>query len=337
MADAGFRALWGWNPLFSDRIDDGRAKVDELKGALGSTAVIGKIAGDETADGLRKVDEAAGSATAEVKSFQEQLRELRDQNLAVIDTEIAFERSLDDTAAAAKRASGGVETNSEVGRKNREVLNGLVRDTKAHAQAVLERTDEDQAACGDRAGPRRRSSALRGDGEKYCRRAEELAAEMFGIPNIEREVKVDTSQAEHDLKTVRGLIAAIRSKRVVITTQHNEVVVRSEGRNVPIGTGIGGQRWRTGQPVRRTGWVSGARAGVGEDAYVRRRPGRRPWPVPRRPSAGPGRGKRGRAVWGRNLTLAEQFGQQMEQALTRVLARMPWVRLWTADLYTRAG
>ncbi|MCX4468719.1 hypothetical protein OOK41_00035 [Micromonospora sp. NBC_01655] len=55
VADAGYTAadaLWGWNPLFSDRIDDGRAKVDELKGALGSTAVIGKIAGDEAMTGL---------------------------------------------------------------------------------------------------------------------------------------------------------------------------------------------------------------------------------------------------------------------------------------------
>lgn len=55
-------------------------------------------------------------------------------------------------------------------------------------------------------------------------------------------VTADTDQAKQELAKVGNLIRQIRSKKVVITTQHNQVVTRSEGRNVPIGA-PGGRRW----------------------------------------------------------------------------------------------
>lgn len=237
----------GWIPGVGDLITNNRERMDELAGALDAGGEAGAEAGDSIFGGLMKAAGAAGAASTEVKSFEETLVELRDQTLAMMDTEIAFERSLDETAAAAKGAAGGIDATTEAGRRNREALLGLVRETKAHAAAVRERTGSEDLAA--QVTERGRAAFIRNAIAMGAskRAAKSLADQMFGIPNVKRTVDVRTRQTPIDLSTLAGRIAAIRSKRVVISVHNNITTTRSEGRNVGIGDGIGGRA--SGGPI----------------------------------------------------------------------------------------
>ncbi|WP_051723705.1 hypothetical protein [Micromonospora chokoriensis] len=238
----------GWLPIVGDKITDNRERMDELAAALEGGGEEGQEAGDSIFGGLMKAAEGAKTADVEVKAFTDTLAELRDQTLAMYNTEIAFERSLDETAEAAKNAKRGIDTNTESGRKNMETLLGLVRETKAHASAVAERMGSEEAGAAvteqGRAAFLRAADAMKVEkGE-----AKRLADQLFGIPNVKREVDVKTKQHPIDLTTLAGRIAAIKSKSVVISVHNKITTTRTEGRNVGIGDGIGGRA--SGGPIK---------------------------------------------------------------------------------------
>lgn len=252
IADAAGKvaSMWSWIPVLGDQIDRSNSHIDEMRAALDGSGEAGETAGANIFDGLKKAADGASSANREVKSLTETLRELREQTASAIDAEIAFERSLDDVAAAAKKANGGIDLNTEAGRRNMEQLRSLHESTKRYADAIRERTgSEDQAAAVTEKGRKAFIANAQAMGVSK-KEAKDLATQLFGIPNISREVTVKTDSAAHNVRTLRGLIAAIKSKRVVITA-----VTRSEGRAVPIGDGIGGRA--SGGPVKKgqTFWV----------------------------------------------------------------------------------
>lgn len=233
-------ALFGWIPVVGDLTNSWETNWNELDQAMKDAKTASTDSGSTIIDTLLKVADASATATAEVKSFQDQLRELRDQTLEVERAEIEFEAKLDEVAAAAKRAKGGIDVHTAAGRENRSMLLDLVSVTKASAQAIKDRTGSDDLAA--QATERGRAAFLRAAEAMRVEKGEakRLADQLFGIPNISRSVKVDTKDARYDVKTLGGLIAAIKNKRVVITVDvQGNTRVRVGGRNVPIGD-VGG-------------------------------------------------------------------------------------------------
>ncbi|MFD4206260.1 hypothetical protein ACFWRG_09740 [Micromonospora tulbaghiae] len=175
--------LWGWIPGMGEGIDAARKRIEELRGALEDSDESGEKAGDNIFGGLRKAADAAGTASGEVKSFTEYLQELRDQTFAALNTELAFEQSLDDTAKAARNAKGGLDKKTEAGRQNWQVLSGLVRETKAHSAAVFEQTKSTSEAARVTERGRKAFIAAAVQMGMSKKEARDYATQLFGIPD----------------------------------------------------------------------------------------------------------------------------------------------------------
>lgn len=184
--------------------------------AMAETASQYAVAAEQAEDGttdwgaaLDGIIPKLDAATAETKSFQEQLRELRDNNLNAAQTQIQFEETIDRVTAAAKRAKNTIDVNTAAGRENRQMLLDLVADTKSHAQAILEQTGSHDLAA--QATERGRAAFMKAAAAMKVEKgeAESLANQLFGIPDVNRTVTVDTAQAEKNVRWLKTQISGI--------------------------------------------------------------------------------------------------------------------------------
>ncbi|MEO3929235.1 hypothetical protein ABGB07_36100 [Micromonosporaceae bacterium B7E4] len=215
--------LFEW---FSRANDDGGKKSEEFAAELATLM-----------DGFRDTSTEAEDAARAVQQYADALDEIVDQNLSAAETNLRYRESL-------KEAKDAID-------KKRKVTSGELEQLLALAKTANAATDamEEQGASTERLSAHQRDAREEfiriADRMGYTKdQAKQLADQYLKIPRkVPTEVTVDTAQAARNLRDIIALSAQIRSKRVVITTVNNEVRVRSEGRNVPIGTGVGGRRW----------------------------------------------------------------------------------------------
>lgn len=216
-----------------------QAEIEASGATSGLTGVVGPL------------EQAMRGAATETKSAEDAAKDLKtawddlfDGHMSYDRAVIAYKQGVKDLNAELKDGKRSLNENTAAGRENRtEVLDqiGRIGDLR---QARI-----DQGESIDTVNGKYKSEigTIRAKLKELGYEKGEIDA-LIGkyetIPaRVSTKVTAETVQAEKNLADVRSLIAQIKSKRVVITTQHNTVITRSEGRNVGIGNGVGGRRW----------------------------------------------------------------------------------------------
>ncbi|MFG3639079.1 hypothetical protein ACGF3C_02245 [Micromonospora sp. NPDC047762] len=209
-----------------------RAATDEANGAL-----------DASSEGYRNTTQSIEEFNARLAEAFELQNQGTSANLSAEQANLRLEEAIDKATAAGKANNDGISANTEKGRANREALLGIAGAAATAAEKIHATTGSTELA--SQATERGRAKFLEAAAAMGVEKgeAQRLAAQLFGIPSVNPKVTVTTKQQPLDLKTVAGRIAAIKSKTVVITVHNKIITTRSEGRNVPIGDGVGGRRW----------------------------------------------------------------------------------------------
>jgi ABC-type transporter Mla subunit MlaD len=203
------------------------------------SGVIGELGGKIRGTGQETI--TAADAAREMKSaFDELFGGAMGYDRAVI----AYKDGVKDLNKELRDGKRSLDENTAAGRTNRTAVLDQIGRIKELRDARIEQGESIDVVNGKyQAEIGKIRAKLKELGYEQSE-IDELIGKYEAIPGrVSTKVSAETAQAERNLAQVRSLIAQIRSKRVVITTQHNQVVTRSEGRNVPIGDGVGGRRW----------------------------------------------------------------------------------------------
>jgi hypothetical protein len=191
--------------------------------------------------GFHLTAEAANQAAEATRAYTDANRTLTDQNLSAAEATIRYKE-------AAEEARDAIDKKKEVTLDEQKALLSQARASNTLIES-LDRQGASAAVLADKQRAARNEFIRTATQMGYSRqKAEELADSYFAVPRtVDTQFTADTDQAARNLRSIRDLIARIKSKRVVITTVNNQVTVRSEGRNVPIGD-LGGREY--GGPVK---------------------------------------------------------------------------------------
>lgn len=202
--------LWGWLPGAGPKIDEGRKRITELKDALEDTGEAGQAGGERIAGGLRKVENAAGDATAEVKTFAQALDESLNRVYASEEANIRMASALRRLTEAAKDGKGaGIDPHTEAGERNRRALLDAARAANDNAAAIRETTGNHQRAA-DVVEQARADFLRAADAMGVERReANTLATQLFRIPDINRTVSVDAGGARTAVAAYKRWLASV--------------------------------------------------------------------------------------------------------------------------------
>jgi hypothetical protein len=217
----------------------GGAVTDATDGLRGAETGIRRIG-----DTQSEVTGQFATATDVLRSYREALDDATGTALDVEQANLRWQQSIDETRASLEENGKTLDANTEKGRGNRQSLVDLAEAGRRRVQSIYDQTiatqgsaEAEKAAQDAYAETRRQLVAAAAKYLGSAEAAEKYVTEVLGIPPSKTtKVTIETTTAERNLRTVKELIAAIKSKRVVITA-----VTRSEGRNVPIGDGIGGR------------------------------------------------------------------------------------------------
>ncbi|WP_416902762.1 hypothetical protein [Micromonospora echinospora] len=192
---------------------------------------------------LGEMRNSADKAEEETRKLIDALTALNDVNLSANETERNFQAAVDDARDAFDKKVKTIDLGTARGREYGAALDRIASTARASAQAIYDQTGSVSAA---NAKINEGREALYRQARQYGltdARARAYADSVLSIPREwTTQIDAETAQAAQNLREVRSLISQIKSKKVVITTQHNQIVTRSEGRNVPIGA-PGGRRW----------------------------------------------------------------------------------------------
>lgn len=254
VADAALsveEALLGWNPIFSGKLEEGRRRIDHLKGILDGTAT----ATNDSAEGFRGWDgavdgagSAAGTAAAEVRTLNEMIRDGAEANSGYLGGMISMEQAIDDATAAVRENGKTVKNhgtvldlNTEKGRANATALNTLatstlnardkvigLKGTQAEANAVMERGRQKFIAAAEAAG--------------LTKAAAKRLADQLGLLPKAKAIGISTpgmSAAQSAAADLKRKLDALHSKSIRIDTHY--FYTSSGDFHVPGGTIL--RRW----------------------------------------------------------------------------------------------
>lgn len=231
----------------AERAREQGVSVNELNKVLPGYAAAVEMAGDKAsgaAGGVAEVGTEAADAADKVQELTDAFDALFGIQMDLDRATIAYRQGLKDLKAELVEGKRTLETTTQAGRDNATVVLDQIERIKDLRQANIENNmsvEDADAAYMSQIGSLRAVLIQMGYNEDQV---DDLIGKYKAVPGkVATTVTADTIQAERELAQVRDLITQIRSKKVVITTQRNEIVTRSEGRNVPIGDGVGGRRW----------------------------------------------------------------------------------------------
>lgn len=212
--------------------DGASASSVDLSGVVGELGTKLRDTGKETIT-------AADAAKTLKSAFDELFGGVMDADRAAI----AYREGIREMNKELREGKRSLDINTQAGRDNTTSVLDQIDRIKALRDARLAQGESIDVVDGkyrkEIGSIRAKLSALGYEKSEI----DGLLGKYEQIPErVSTRVDAETRQAEQNLAQVRSLMAQIRSKRVVITTQHNQVVTRSEGRNVPIGD-VGGRRW----------------------------------------------------------------------------------------------
>ncbi|MEU4640824.1 hypothetical protein [Micromonospora sp. NPDC023814] len=244
--------------------DGAKSSSTDLSGVIGELGNKIRATGTET--------KSAADAAREMKTaFDELFGGAMGYDRAVI----AYKDGVKELNKELREGKRTLDTNTQAGRDNATAVLDQIEIIEQLRTKRLEQGESIDVVNGkyqsEIAKIRAKLSALGYEQSEI----DALIGKYEKIPEqVTTRVDAETIQAERNLQKVRDLIRQIRSKKVVITTQHNQIVTRSEGRNVPIGDGVGGRRWG--------GITEHAQVGLLREAVIEspRAPARYAWAEP---------------------------------------------------------
>jgi hypothetical protein len=192
--------------------------------------------------GFHLTQEAAEQAAAATRAYADANRALTDQNLAVAESTVRYKEAIN-------AARDAVDKKRKVSLDEEKALLSQARASNTLIDS-LDRQGASAAVLAAKHDQARKELIRTAERMGYTKaQAVALADQYLAVPRrVDTLFTADTDQAARNLRAVRDLIAQIKSKKVVITTVNNVRTVRSEGRAVGIGDGIGGRE--KGGPVR---------------------------------------------------------------------------------------
>ncbi|OKI47310.1 hypothetical protein [Micromonospora sp. CB01531] len=235
--------LWGWNPIFSGPIDEGRAKIAELKGALDKGGDAGKDAGDKIGDGLQKADDKATDSLAALREWRAELDRMTGTNLSARQAQRDLEAAIDDATAAVKENGktainhgAELDINTAKGRANAAALDKIAKEANNAYDAILEQTGSQDLA--NAAADRGRAKFIElarkmGLSESA---AATLADELLRIKDRKVTVTANTQPA---LEAAKGIVARINN-------MHARISVSARGTTSYGGSAHTGDGYSTG-------------------------------------------------------------------------------------------
>lgn len=221
--------------------------VTELMKAMpGYAAALdaAKRAADPAAQSLRQVAEkseamAAGweAATAEAKGLINLMDKLNGVAVTAIQAENDYEEALDAAAEGLHRGVGATQAYTKEQRENRDLLLGIVENTKQLVQSRYDDTHSlEQANAVYQQGRNELIKTAMAMGETRAS-AEALADRLMSMPKL--KVGADTSQAQDAVTDVLRRMAELRDKTFRISAQ---VYWTNEG-NLKVPGGTQQRRW----------------------------------------------------------------------------------------------
>lgn len=228
---AGFQMLraWEWLPVVGGYLADNRKRFEELKGSMDGARVAGQAqasvaALQATASTLagaatQRQGSAAADAAITNQALAVAMQAVANRALAASNSQIALEQSIDDATAAVKTNGRHLDINSEKGRANRQALNGIAAAANDAAQKILEQTGSQQQASA--ASERGRAAFIRTATSMgmSATAARNLAAKLFAIPNINRDVRIHNEQAIARIQEIKNSLAGLTGKTIHIRTK----------------------------------------------------------------------------------------------------------------------
>lgn len=200
---------------------------------VGDTATTARGQWEAYAASARAGGGASSTAADQVRGLTESLKAAAAATLAASNSEIAFEQAIDDAAAAVAENGRTLDVNTAKGRANRTALNNLAAAATQAAADILAETNSQRAANEVADRGRAKFLALADKMGMSAREARTLADRLFGIPNVNRTVRVGTDAAKGAVRDFMALYSQVRNRSVTIS---GYVRWSSSGLKVPGGT-----------------------------------------------------------------------------------------------------
>ena len=160
---------------------------------------------------------AMATAAAEaVKAYRDSLYELANVNLTAREATRQMEAAIDAARDAVKENGKILDINTAKGRANAEALDAIAAQANRASDAVFKQTGSADQAAAVQARARQKFLETAASMGLAASKANALADQLFAIPNVERDVKVDPSNAVAGAKKANDAIDSIHGKTVSI-------------------------------------------------------------------------------------------------------------------------
>ena len=209
--------LWGWIPGMGGKIDEGKRKIAELKGALDKGGEAGGAAGDKIAGGLLKVGDAADTSAQKIQTWADFVEESTDRALASENANLRLEQAFIDASSAAKENAGAGIKNTEAGIRNRQALLGIAEAAKAASADILKNTGSHDLASKATAEARTRFLATAKAMGVEKGEAIALADKLFGIPKDVKSKITVTANTQPAIDNAKSIVARINAMHARIS------------------------------------------------------------------------------------------------------------------------
>ncbi|WP_433114299.1 hypothetical protein [Micromonospora sp. CA-246542] len=248
--------LWGWLPVLGGKVDEGRAKIAELKGALNDTSGF-----DSTTTGAKNLTDqqiilnssmrdgisAAGGLSA---AFDQ----LNGKALSSREAESNYQAAIDNVTASIKENGKTLDLNTEKGRANDQAIRNLISSVDAKAQAVYDETEATQGQAAAEAAAARvyetgRQQLIKNLVQLGLTKngAQALADQIMKIPKSwNTTISASTAAATKILETFQKRVNGLTGKTVTVQVKTN-----GDHRIVGVGTQIRGAA--SGGPITGSG------------------------------------------------------------------------------------
>lgn len=270
LVDQGFsvKQINSLFPKYRDAVKTAGEQASETATATADATVWTERYGEVSQDTAAQVEDLEREAS----ELLETLNAVSDINLDLVESQIQFRNGLRDMDDQVKENGKSFRANTRAGDANREMLNGMIRDSKAAADAVFEKTKRDKGA--EAAGKAwngvmaRNIGALLKEADRLglnSRETRKYIANILGIP-VKSLTKFTTPGLARALDRARRLDneADALDNRVVTTVYESVYVTnrsaasRVRGRQI-LGPAAGGlvADYEPLIPMARGGRVSG--------------------------------------------------------------------------------
>ncbi|MEW2474604.1 hypothetical protein AB0875_12515 [Micromonospora gifhornensis] len=202
--------LLGWAPLLGDEIKETAERWRQSRDELRATGEAGAEAGHKAADGFQRAGDAAAASGREIQTWTDFLRQSLDAAMGSERAQIAFEEAIDRASDAAREgADKGIDRNTEAGRRNRSALLDLADAANRAADDIFKTTGSAELAGEATERGRAKFLAAADAMGVSSGAAKRLADRLFGIPNVDRRVKVDTDKARAAVQSYREWLRTV--------------------------------------------------------------------------------------------------------------------------------